>query len=44
MTSVVEMSLPQREDRITDGAMVKEIMANAPEGAGNFFAVPKVVE
>jgi len=44
MTSVVEMGLPQREDRITDGAIVEKILANAPEGAGTFFAVPKVVE
>jgi aspartyl-tRNA(Asn)/glutamyl-tRNA(Gln) amidotransferase subunit C len=44
MTSVVELGLPQREDRITDGAMVEKILANAPDGAGNFFAVPKVVE
>ena len=44
MTSVVEMGLPQREDRVTDGAILEKILANAPDGAGAFFAVPKVVE
>lgn len=37
-----EMS--QRDDLITDGNYVDNIMANAPEKAHNMFAVPKVVE
>ena len=44
MTSVVEMSLPQRQDQINDGDCADKILANAPEGAHGFFAVPKVVE
>lgn len=44
MTSVVEMSLPQRQDQVTDGNCADKVLANAPEGAHGFFAVPKVVE
>ncbi len=44
MTSVVEMSLPQRQDQISDGDCADKVLANAPEGAHGFFAVPKVVE
>lgn len=38
------ISLPERQDTITDGQCVETIMANAPESAHNMFAVPKVVE
>ena len=44
MTSVVEVRLPLREDRVTDGERRDEVLANAPEAAHGFFAVPKVVE
>ena len=44
MSSVVEMVLPMREDEVTDGDCRDKILANAPEAAGGFFAVPKVVE
>ncbi|MDX1711115.1 MAG: Asp-tRNA(Asn)/Glu-tRNA(Gln) amidotransferase subunit GatC [Rhodovibrionaceae bacterium] len=44
MTSVVEMSLPLREDEITDGQRAEDIVANAPETSHGFFVVPKVVE
>ena len=44
MTSVVETALPLREDAVTDGGYAGKIVANAPEKAENFFAVPKVVE
>ena len=44
MTSVVEMTLPRRNDDVTDGAMPDEILANAPETDDGFFVVPKVVE
>jgi aspartyl-tRNA(Asn)/glutamyl-tRNA(Gln) amidotransferase subunit C len=44
MTSVVAMSLKQREDRVTDGEIPAEIVANAPSRDDHFFVVPKVVE
>jgi aspartyl-tRNA(Asn)/glutamyl-tRNA(Gln) amidotransferase subunit C len=44
MTSVAEMTLPMREDEVTDGGRRDDILANAPEAAHGFFAVPKVVE
>ena len=44
MTSVVAMKPPLREDEVTDGGCPDKIMANAPEPAHGFFAVPKVVE
>ena len=36
--------LPRREDRVSDGDCRDAVLANAPEAAGCFFAVPKVVE
>lgn len=44
MTSVVETRLPQREDVVTDGNKVDEILANAPRAEDGFFVVPKAVE
>ncbi len=44
MTSVVEMDIPQREDKITAGDIRDQVLANAPETADGFFVVPKVVE
>jgi aspartyl-tRNA(Asn)/glutamyl-tRNA(Gln) amidotransferase subunit C len=44
MTSVVEVALPEREDRITDGGHAEDIVANAPETADHYFVVPKVIE
>jgi aspartyl-tRNA(Asn)/glutamyl-tRNA(Gln) amidotransferase subunit C len=44
MTSVVAMTMPMREDIVTDGNRVEDILANAPERANGFFVVPKVVE
>ena len=44
MTSVAQMSLPMREDVISDGDRAGEILRNAPGGAHGFFTVPKVVE
>ena len=37
-------SVPERNDEVTDGNCVDEVLANAPEKAHNMFAVPKVVE
>ena len=44
MTSVVEMDIPMREDKITDGGYPERVLANAPETADGFFVVPRVVE
>jgi aspartyl-tRNA(Asn)/glutamyl-tRNA(Gln) amidotransferase subunit C len=44
MTSVVDVSLPMRDDVVSDGGVPEKILANAPEAVQGFFAVPKVVE
>jgi aspartyl-tRNA(Asn)/glutamyl-tRNA(Gln) amidotransferase subunit C len=48
MTSAVEVTLPMREDVVTDGGYAQKIVANATEpvivGEGAFFTVPKVIE
>lgn len=48
MTSAVEVTLPKREDKISDGNCATQIVANAADpvvvGEGAFFSVPKVVE
>jgi len=44
LASVVDIKLTLREDKITDGGIQDEILANAPETLEGFFVVPKVVE
>jgi aspartyl-tRNA(Asn)/glutamyl-tRNA(Gln) amidotransferase subunit C len=48
MTSVADITLPRREDVVTDGDCAEKVLANAPdpkaEGRGGYFLVPKVVE
>ena len=44
MTSVVEASLPMREDTVTDGEKSDQVLANAPKSEDGFFVVPKSVE
>ena len=44
MTSVAAMTLPMRDDKVTDGDRRDDILRNAPQQARGFFAVPKVVE
>ncbi len=44
MTSVVETSLPMREDVVTDGGIQDKVLANAPKSEDGFFVVPKVFE
>ena len=44
MTSVTPMVMRKREDTVTDGSKVEDIVANAPLTDRNFFLVPKVVE
>ena len=44
MTSVAAMTLPMRDDKVTDGDCRDAILGNAPTAARGFFAVPKVIE
>ena len=44
MTTSVAMTLPMREDVVTEGGDPSRILANAPRTNRNFFIVPKVVE
>ena len=54
MSSVSDVTLPERKDKVDDGGIAEKILANAPGGAvyvdpteknaGGFFAVPNVVE
>ena len=44
MTSCVAMTLPMREDVVTDGGKRDAVLANAPKSDRGFFVVPKVVE
>jgi aspartyl-tRNA(Asn)/glutamyl-tRNA(Gln) amidotransferase subunit C len=39
-----QMAMRLREDVVSDGEIAEQILANAPDRNGNFFAVPKVVE
>jgi len=44
MASVVDVDLPWRGDMVSDGDCRDKVLANAPEKAEGFFAVPKVIE
>ncbi len=44
MTAVIPTHLKWREDVVTDGGIADQVLANAPEAASGFFAVPKVIE
>lgn len=44
MSSVADIPLPMRDDKVTDGGCRDAILSNAPLSARGFFAVPKVVE
>ncbi|MBO22753.1 MAG: Asp-tRNA(Asn)/Glu-tRNA(Gln) amidotransferase GatCAB subunit C [Rhodospirillaceae bacterium] len=44
MTSAVEMVQRLRADEMNDGDLQDDVLANAPNAADGFFAVPKVVE
>ena len=39
-----QMAMRLREDVVTDGGIPEQVLANAPDRAGVFFSVPKVVE
>ncbi|HTR16979.1 MAG TPA: Asp-tRNA(Asn)/Glu-tRNA(Gln) amidotransferase subunit GatC [Acetobacteraceae bacterium] len=44
LTGAAQIALRLREDVVTDGGYPERVLANAPEHAGNFYTVPKVVE
>jgi aspartyl-tRNA(Asn)/glutamyl-tRNA(Gln) amidotransferase subunit C len=44
MASTEAVSLPMREDVVTDGGDAAKVLANAPKSDRGFFVVPKVVE
>jgi len=44
MASTEAVSLPMREDVVTDGGDASKVLANAPKAGRGFFIVPKVVE
>ena len=44
LASVVDVTLPLREDKISDGDCCDKVLANGPEIEDGYFAVPKVIE
>jgi len=44
LAGAAHVALAMRQDVVTDGGYPEKILSNAPDRAGNFFAVPKVVE
>lgn len=49
LASVIDVTLPQRADEVTEGGIAEAVLKNAPEPAaagdgGGYYAVPKVVE
>jgi len=44
LASVVNVTLPLREDKISDGDCRDKVLANGPEVEDGYFAVPKVIE
>ncbi|MBN8898020.1 MAG: asparaginyl/glutamyl-tRNA amidotransferase subunit C [Rhodospirillales bacterium 69-11] len=44
LTGGAQMTLRLREDVVTDGGYPDQVLGNAPDRIGDFFAVPKVVE
>jgi len=44
MVGVEQAALRMREDAVTDGTVPEAVLSNAPDRAGPFYAVPKVVE
>ena len=44
MTSAVHVELKRREDAVTDGNRLDDVLKNAPQAEDGFYTVPKVVE
>lgn len=44
LPSPVDIKLRLREDKVSDGGITEDVLANAPEEMERFYVVPKVVE
>ena len=44
LTGAAQMALRLRPDEVTDGGIQEQVLGNAPDRVGPFYAVPKVVE
>jgi aspartyl-tRNA(Asn)/glutamyl-tRNA(Gln) amidotransferase subunit C len=44
LTAVIAQKLRLRDDKVTDGNIREDVLANAPLAQHGFFAVPKVIE
>ena len=44
LAGAANVALAMREDAVTDGGYPEQVLSNAPERIGAFYAVPKVVE
>ena len=44
LSSVSDVTLPMRADKVTDGGIADAVVKNAPLTEDHFFLVPKVVE
>ena len=44
LTGAAAMAMAMRDDVVTDGGYPEQILANAPDRNGAFYAVPNVVE
>jgi aspartyl-tRNA(Asn)/glutamyl-tRNA(Gln) amidotransferase subunit C len=44
LTGAANIAMAMRADAVTDGGCADQVLSNAPERIGDFFAVPKVVE
>ena len=44
LTGAAQMAMRLRPDAVTDGGIPDLVLGNAPDRAGTFYAVPKVVE
>ena len=44
MTAVIPITLKWRDDTVTDGDVIDQVLANAPAQGFGFYAVPKVIE
>jgi len=44
LAGAAQMALRLRADEVTDGGIAEQVLGNAPDRAGPFYAVPKVVE
>jgi aspartyl-tRNA(Asn)/glutamyl-tRNA(Gln) amidotransferase subunit C len=44
LTGAAQIAMRLRSDEVTDGGIPDLVLGNAPDRAGTFYAVPKVVE